>query len=278
MNPALKSGGPKETLRAVQFYKNKKNHSKAFSFKVYSHETVKEALEELFGGKCAYCESDYSVVSPCDVEHWRPKGEVETESSKKIKPGYYWLAAKWENLLPSCTDCNRRRYQKVGLGNGDRVLLGKQNSFPLEPGSHRATKPDEERLEKPLLLHPCVDQPPKYLRFDKKDGVVLPRGKDLGGGKARAEASIKIYALNRSRLVMARKKVLLRIHKQIKRVQCAAQRVKRASTKRIRIEEQETYEDEMKELLAFTDSKEPYALMARQIVATFVSSRISGIR
>ena len=43
------------------------------------------------------------------MEHYRPKARVSTEQGDK--PGYYWLAARWENLLPSCTDCNSPRKQ-----------------------------------------------------------------------------------------------------------------------------------------------------------------------
>ena len=137
-DPVRTNGGPKETEKAIAFYKRKGNRKKPFAYKVYSDGTVKQALERLFHGKCAYCESNYMHVHPTDVEHWRPKGQVEDDQGKKIKPGYYWLAADWNNLFPSCIDCNRRRYQKVGLGNGEAVLLGKKDAFPLAPRSRRA--------------------------------------------------------------------------------------------------------------------------------------------
>src|SRR5262245_57287852 len=48
------------------------------AFGVYKDETVKQALAQLFGRKCAYCESVYTATSPVDVEHWRTKGGVIT--------------------------------------------------------------------------------------------------------------------------------------------------------------------------------------------------------
>ena len=49
----------------------------AFDFARYKEASVKTALEKLFHGKCAYCESFYAGLQPVDVEHYRPKGEVE---------------------------------------------------------------------------------------------------------------------------------------------------------------------------------------------------------
>ena len=77
------------------------------SFSVYSNPDVKAALADVFGGKCAYCESRYDRTQPVDVEHYRPKSEVKVGEVKV--GGYWWLAAVWSNLLPSCIDCNRAR-------------------------------------------------------------------------------------------------------------------------------------------------------------------------
>ena len=82
----------------------------AFEFHAYKADEVKRRLEDLFHGKCAYCESFYAAQAPVDIEHYRPKGAVEDDPDH---PGYWWLAMAWENLLPSCIDCNRRRRQKT---------------------------------------------------------------------------------------------------------------------------------------------------------------------
>src|SRR5262245_40081226 len=80
-------------------------------------------LLKLFNGKCAYCETDIESNQPGDVEHFRPKGRVVDEEFEPIRinhpkwgemdhPGYFWLAYEWDNLFPSCIDCNR--YRKHG--------------------------------------------------------------------------------------------------------------------------------------------------------------------
>ncbi|WP_314961798.1 hypothetical protein [Bradyrhizobium cosmicum] len=75
---------------------------KAFPFQAYKAEGVKKRLEELFHGKCAYCESLYASQAPVDVEHYRPKGRVKDEHAH---PGYWWLASEWTNLLPASITC-----------------------------------------------------------------------------------------------------------------------------------------------------------------------------
>lgn len=61
---------------------------------MYSRDSVKLALINLFEGKCAYCESKVNAVAARDIEHYRPKGQIDPGSGEEvIKPGYYWLAA-----------------------------------------------------------------------------------------------------------------------------------------------------------------------------------------
>src|SRR5713226_966814 len=129
-NPSV---GERERAEVIKFYALKSNLNKAFKFKAYKGKTVIEHLTSLFSGKCAYCESKYWGTQPVDVEHYRPKGGVmvpqlrsakqsgrsrstkasNTDQYKLRKPGYYWLAASWENLLPACIDCTRERNQKI---------------------------------------------------------------------------------------------------------------------------------------------------------------------
>ena len=108
------------------------------SFSYYKNDAVKARLVDLFHGKCAYCESFYSSTQPMDVEHFRPKGAVAEDDEH---PGYYWLAATWENLLPSCIDCNRQRNQ-FDVVEGETISLGKKDRFPI--GGTRARTPNDD--------------------------------------------------------------------------------------------------------------------------------------
>ncbi|MBD8542609.1 HNH endonuclease [Oxalobacteraceae sp. CFBP 8761] len=192
----------------------------AFSFKAYKSSDVIDALATLFHRKCAYCESSYAAVHPMDVEHYRPKGAVFDD---KDHPGYWWLAAEWTNLLPSCIDCNRRRYQdlyRIEAEGGDvtnlRHLAGKQDMFPIA-GNRRAgcvadALPDEDAL----LIDPCQRDPADHLTWATGDpavpGPALAVPKQVEGGDDRyAHASIDVYGLNRSGLVDARTDILRRL-------------------------------------------------------------------
>ncbi len=219
---------------------------KKVSFTAYKLASIKLELERLFGGKCAYCESFYSVTAPVDIEHFRPKGDVQEAEHD----GYWWLAADFDNLLPSCIDCNRKRKQptpKPGIDlvamlvDGKGTMLtntGKKDSFPLADETKRAQgEADDIKLEEPLLLNPCSDLPDEHIDFSYDPGVgaaiVFPKSpagtmllNPVGAAataanaaavaaahaaQVRAAVSIHIYGLNRLGLVQARTRVIRRL-------------------------------------------------------------------
>jgi uncharacterized protein (TIGR02646 family) len=243
-----------------------------FKFAVYSDQQVKDALGELFYNKCAYCESSYGPTQPMDVEHWRPKAQVETLQGKE-KPAYYWLASTWDNLLPSCIDCNRRRTQKDAL-TGEKVLAGKEDQFPLDDGSARATAPGQEGSEVPLLLNPCVDDPATFLAFTDK-GVVKPADVD-GPASRKARASVTTYALNRSLLVLARKEHLSRIQLAIVKIVKYVQALEESPTPGMRAMLEELLLLELSELARMRRADQPYAQQARQIIDAWVKELQNG--
>lgn len=98
----------KDEYDDVVAHRNDPSKTKSFTFKVYKRPEIKQLLQDMFHGKCAYCETFYSAAQPMDVEHYRPKGAASADDSHD---GYWWLAMKWDNLLPSCIGCNRKRKQ-----------------------------------------------------------------------------------------------------------------------------------------------------------------------
>jgi len=190
-----------ETASAIDFYEVDANQQKPFRFDAYKRTDVRTALNRLFDGKCAYCESHYLHLEPVDVEHFRPKGAIIIDGHR-AKPGYYWLAATWDNLLPSCIDCNRARtqlFEDEDAQIAGEELRGKENKFPLTSEEWRARHPDETPREvgARLLIHPCRDNPESHLQF-------------LANGSVRAlsdkgEESIKTYGLRRAALAESRR-------------------------------------------------------------------------
>jgi len=209
--PALrgpKSPAKKELLDARKHFAGP-NRKKAFEFDAFKHEDVKNALQKLFHGKCAYCESVYAATAPVDIEHFRPKGRIKEHPPH---PGYWWLAMKWSNLLASCIDCNRQRKQ-VEITSGmtaqdvtaladtrSRALSGKADSFMTENRKWVMAE-GAVKSEKPLLLNPTVDHPDKHLSWAFENGVPVLCARK---GDVRGQTSISVFGLNRQRLVEAR--------------------------------------------------------------------------
>jgi len=243
----------------------------SFEFKVYGDGALRDALNRFYGFKCAYCETYFGASQPVAVEHWRPKGEVIDEG-KRIKPAYYWLAADWENLLPSCTDCNSPRRQ-ITEADGKKIVRGKGNHFPLERGSRRARSPGKERNERPLLLNPERDDPERHLEFltdDRNAGVIRAA---LVGRKPSPKglASIEVYALDRFGLLTGRKTHALRLLSHLRNTidSCHDHRRKPRDAD-LKHRYQRNLAD-LKQL--FLDPANPYVAMVRQIVR----ARLPGV-
>lgn len=175
-------------------------------FAVYKDKNVKNKLDRLFNGKCAYCESQYAATQPMDVEHYRPKNAVKGEGDHD---GYWWLAMNWENLLPSCIDCNRERTQTFVLSDGSSkvMTLGKGSKFPIADIDNRAYSPNDSLDdEEALLINPCTMQVQDHLKWKFDSGFCLAEHRDPAG-----KNSIEVYGLNRMGLVRRRTIVLRRL-------------------------------------------------------------------
>jgi uncharacterized protein (TIGR02646 family) len=188
------------------------SHARKFDFWVYKQKAIRAELYRIFRGKCAYCEYEIGVRSDFDIEHFRPKKAVVDSTTGELKePGYYWLAADWNNLLPSCQYCNQEREHSVTIkGKTGKYQLGKMNQFPLADESKRLSRPDQslkEEEEYRLLINPCVDYPEEHMYFvthnknkDEEMGSVMPISHS-GAPDPKGATSIIVYALNSKTLV-----------------------------------------------------------------------------
>lgn len=262
--------GKTETERAIDHYTNW-DGNKQYGFTRYSETEVKDALEKLFHGKCAYCESNFRHIAPEDIEHWRPKGAVVLDDGTEQKPGYYWLAATWSNLLPSCIDCNRRRRQE-DVRDPANAQSGKQNLFPVADEGHRWVKHDQanQNGEVPLLLDPCEDDPVDFIGVDDK-GVVREL-KPVGTPENdRARESIDVFGLNRSELVDERKKELALVKAICREIELNVRQVPFFPAGPIRTETIAAIETKLSELKAHQNEDSPYLLMKRPVINAFIT-------
>jgi uncharacterized protein (TIGR02646 family) len=157
----------------------KKRRQTRFQFTpVYNDASVRDALNTLFQGKCAYCESQLGPSGEFAVDHFRPETGAVGLRRDYSPDHYWWLAYAWFNLYAVCGFCNSF----------------KGTMFPVKG---RRAPPEaslqELQTEERLLLDPCADKPLLHLRFSSSGTVtgVTPLGR----------RTIAVLALNRRDLV-----------------------------------------------------------------------------
>jgi uncharacterized protein (TIGR02646 family) len=276
-----KGRGIKEHERAKKHYKKeqarlrrarRKAVIKNFEFSAYSDASVKEALQALFEGKCAYCETLYASSHPMDVEHFRPKSEVRLHDGTVVQQGgYWWLAAEWTNLLPSCIDCNRERNQVEALSGGGKreMKSGKACLFPLLDEAKRVTFDSKDKLEqeRPALLDPCERDLAieKHLLF-LPNGLVTAALDDTRRPSERGLRSIEIYGLNRTELVRARQLVLRFVQHRLLVIEALARVLDRTNLPPdLPLLLEEIIHREFEVLWEMRADDQPFAQMVRQV-------------
>lgn len=179
----LANEGAKKTEEYIEEYKA---GASTFDFDsaIYGHDKVKEKLRTLQSHKCCFCESTIGHISYGDVEHFRPKAGWVQDDEPINKPGYYWLAYDWDNLLLSCQICNQRY---------------KKNYFPLINDKRATDHNSDIKLEEPFFIHPVFDNPELHIEFNEN----IPKKKT-----ERGERTIEKLGLDRELLNEQRRKTL----------------------------------------------------------------------
>lgn len=157
--------------------------------KIYGHADVKSVLVRMQRGRCAYCEARVQPVDDGTIDHYRPTAAVkQAHGAEALRPGYYWLAYDWQNLLLVCRVCNRI----------------KSFLFPLANPSARArTHLDDLLAEEPLMIDPTRDEPADFVGFRENVCFAIddnPRG-----------AKMAELLLNRDGLVEERREYLIKV-------------------------------------------------------------------
>lgn len=288
-----KSDGELETMDSIVFFSDPANNDIPYkriaknlkgrtqsSYQIYGDETVREQLVNMFQKKCAYCESKITSVYNGDIEHFRPKGGY---GDPLKAPGYYWLAADWDNLLFACAMCNQTNTLKV-LDNGEikEVVIGKKNQFPLEKEDNRLTKAhgqifftdrneykrvyDLEEVDR-LLLKPCTDDVEKHFKY-LDEGVMLPNDNLTALETKKAKTSIDVYALKRIALIHEREEKLIAIKAQITRVKEAIFNHSNSSID-LKGHYEEVLKREVEILRRYKKEDQVFAGMARYVIAKY---------
>lgn len=148
------------------------------------HPDVRQAMLQVFGQACAFCESDTSAFDFIDIEHHRPKFAAVDQKRKSEYIYYVWLAYEWDNIFPICRICNTSKRDKFYVA-GKRGRIG-------------ASVHELREQEESLLLDPCFHDVSQHLSFDL-GGTVRPRS-EIG------KVTIDLLALNREALVTQRRR------------------------------------------------------------------------
>ncbi|MDJ1465962.1 hypothetical protein [Nitratireductor sp. GZWM139] len=180
-------------------------------FDRYKQNDIKVELKRLFHQKCAYCEKKLEKGF-FEVEHYRPKSAALGNSY----PGYWWLALKWNNLLPTCPGCNKGLRQHIVTAEmtvtevealqaaAPTTVHGKAVQFPVG-GPRLLANEDNHDAEEPFIIDPTrIDPCPElHWRNDATYSVLEPSVGN-SGPSIRGSETIRCLALNRIDLVQAR--------------------------------------------------------------------------
>jgi uncharacterized protein (TIGR02646 family) len=140
----------KESLMLAEFKADPTlfNNGK-YSFSAgYGYEEFRKALEVCQGSKCCFCEKP---IGGGQIEHFRPKAAWQQSKGTSLnRPGYYWLAYRWENMLISCSECNNS-------GN-------KGNLFPVS--NKRSVANSNCKGEVYEIINPAGEDPSNFISFN----------------------------------------------------------------------------------------------------------------
>lgn len=243
----------------------------SYKFGQYRSPDVKVALRQLAGGNCAYCESKIGAVGAREVEHYRPKGGVANLAGH---PGYWWLAHKWDNLLPTCRDCNKSLRQHIvtaGMtetevldlqGKRGATSFGKANQFDIQ-GQRAVGDNCNLDIEDPLLIDPCRVDPSLHITWDFSAELTLIEPLiSEGSYSVHGVYTIGTCALNRAELVLDRIPALrpMRVLR-TRLIERLNRWVEGTDFTDILVEAQT--------LLAFAEHDQPYAGMAAAFIRDF---------
>ena len=134
---------------------------------------IRQALGEMQGWRCAYCEESLDVER--HIDHFRPKMR------------YRELTFAWTNLFLSCDSKDSCGHYKDGAGK-----LGK---------GYGAAKYDPRDL-----VDPCIEDPSEFLYFHS-DGSVRQRRKLPAEKARRAAETLRVFNLNHTTLMKRRRQV-----------------------------------------------------------------------
>lgn len=172
----------------------------------YGHDNVRDALNAIYHGKCAYCETKIEPVATAPIDHYRPVNTYEGQypnGQRQDHEGYYWLGYEWTNLVLSCPACNGTKSSKFHLRNpAARVTHAPDLIVNLPNYPEHSVNSVSLLIEDPLLINPERVDPDEHLTVNYY-GLLEPINNSPYG-----QATIEICDLNWDPLYACRLKVM----------------------------------------------------------------------
>lgn len=197
-------------------------HSYEIKKNVYSNHHVREAIISLNDHKCGFCGGTTKLDVALNLEHYRPAKRVHYGKKNKFSPGYYWLTAEWNNILPSCSACNltsQREYFDYQDHSWKQHSIGKGNKFPLlKQPTARPLHTNNIAFECPLFFNPCVLDPKLIFAYHEFNCpsrgpivFITPKISCTPLQRQISETSIFELGLNRLSLCLNRRSVVIKV-------------------------------------------------------------------
>jgi hypothetical protein len=116
---------------------------------------IKNWLTKKLGKKCWYTEAEL-VGAPLSIDHFRPVSN------------YWWLAFDAENYRLACAYANSPQHNEIHGRSG-----GKGHAFPLLGSGRRSTWKNKQRIERPVILDPCLREDCDLVAFQADGRPVI---------------------------------------------------------------------------------------------------------
>ncbi|MFX1392915.1 MAG: HNH endonuclease [Promethearchaeota archaeon] len=185
----------------------------------YKHKEIQDVLFNSSFNKCSYCETRPSGGF-LEIEHYEPK-DIYPERS-----------LEWDNLLPSCSKCNR-------------------------------WKSTHDTRNEPII-NPCIIDPEPYFKYEWHSIKVSNNAPD----KTLAERTIKICNLNRLELIKARMDIIFVLEDYEKKLKDAIDKFEKSESIRKEQLRMLNLIESLQIIKDRAESKEKYAGLCRYFLNT----------
>ena len=146
----------------------------------YKTRDIKDRLKSLYKN-CCFCGFHDQQL---EVEHYRPKSK------------YYWLTYSWDNLLFSCTKCNKAKSDKFSISGLEVAIKADYDLSGIN-----CLSDIYDLQEKPMLINP------EKITEDESAAFVYEKDGHVHSDNPRVDYTIKTCDLDRDNLVEERKAI-----------------------------------------------------------------------